>query len=66
LWPTARLFPKKYSTDDKHLLSSDRFRHVQRESGREKAKKERVEYEFPYDEMYYLYNYMMEEMKKTK
>jgi hypothetical protein len=31
-----------------------------------KAKKERVDYEFPYDEMYYLYNYMMEEMKETK
>jgi hypothetical protein len=30
-----------------------------------KAKEERVEYEFPYDDMYLLYNYMMEEMKKN-
>ncbi|MDD2556146.1 MAG: hypothetical protein PHX16_04165 [Syntrophaceticus sp.] len=27
---------------------------------------ERVEYEYPYDDLYYLYNYIMEEKKKTK
>jgi hypothetical protein len=31
-----------------------------------KAREERMKYEFPYDDMYHLYNYMMEEMKKTK
>lgn len=29
-----------------------------------KTKNERVEYEFPYDDLYLLYNYIMEEMKK--
>jgi hypothetical protein len=29
-----------------------------------KTKNERVEYEFPYDDMYLLYNYIMEDMKK--
>ena len=31
-----------------------------------KTSNERVEYEFPYDDMYLLYNYIMEDMKKTK
>jgi hypothetical protein len=31
-----------------------------------KEKKERVEYEFPYDDMYLLYNCIMEDLKKDK
>ena len=31
-----------------------------------KPREGKVEYEFPYDDMYQLYNYVMEEMKKTK
>lgn len=27
---------------------------------------EKVEYQFPYDEMYFLYDYIQEEMKKNK
>ena len=31
-----------------------------------KTREGKVEYEFPYDDMYHLYNYIMEEMKKAK
>ncbi|MGB4503883.1 MAG: hypothetical protein WBI44_03175 [Syntrophaceticus sp.] len=31
-----------------------------------KAEEKKMEYEFPYDEMYLLYDYILEEMKKNK